>query len=258
VLGLSRTRAIPAPIGYKTSRPVRQFIASGNADEKVPDESVFRRQFVAALEGEADLNRDGYVTGTELGEFLQDKVITYTRNTQHPQYGKIRNEFLDKGDFVFQLAKASPRPHVAASPAAPEPSAAEVSFWNSVQNSADPEDFREYLQKYPEGQFAGLARRRLAALTKGAANQPATEAGEIGGNVPGVTPSMNSAVAFLERGLNYSRQGDYDRAIADYTESLRLDPTNAYTYTNRAIAYEAKGDRASAAADRRKARDLLK
>ena len=102
------SRAVPDAITYKTARPVRQFITSGSADEQVPDQSIFRRQFVESLDGEADLNKDGYVTGTELGEFLQDKVINYSRNTQHPQYGKLRNPNLDKGDFVFAVPKANP------------------------------------------------------------------------------------------------------------------------------------------------------
>ncbi|MBI5325226.1 MAG: caspase family protein [Ignavibacteriae bacterium] len=95
------TRAIPENISYKTGKPVRQFISSGSADETVPDESVFRQQFVSGLDGEADINKDGFITGTELGEFLTEKVINYSRNNQHPQYGKIRNPHLDKGDFVF-------------------------------------------------------------------------------------------------------------------------------------------------------------
>jgi formylglycine-generating enzyme required for sulfatase activity len=97
------SRAIPKSISYKTSKPVRQFITSGSADETVPDRSTFREQFVAALEGEGDVNEDGYVTGSELGQFLQDTVINYTNESQHPQYGKIRNRNLDKGDFVFAL-----------------------------------------------------------------------------------------------------------------------------------------------------------
>lgn len=100
------SRAIPDSISYKTTRPVRQFITSGSADEEVPDESVFRRQFIEAIESEADSNKDGYVTGSELGEFLQVRVINYSHNKQHPQYGKIRNPYLDKGDFVFALPKA--------------------------------------------------------------------------------------------------------------------------------------------------------
>jgi len=98
------SRAVPQIISYKTANPVRQFITSGSAEETVPDESIFRAQFVRALEGEADRDQDGFVTGSELGEFLQASVVNYSQNAQHPQYGKIRNPNLDKGDLVFKLA----------------------------------------------------------------------------------------------------------------------------------------------------------
>lgn len=104
----SLSRAIPEHISYKTSLPVRQFITAGGANEKVPDESIFRRQFVLALDGDADLDRDGYVTGLELGEFLQKSVINYSKGTQHPQYGAIRHPDLDKGDFVFIMENSPP------------------------------------------------------------------------------------------------------------------------------------------------------
>jgi uncharacterized caspase-like protein len=118
------TRAVPAAISDKTTKPVRQFITAGAADQEVPDESVFRRQFVAALDGEADLNQDGYVTGSELSQYLEYTVINYTRGAQTPQYGKIRDPFLDKGDFVFFVPKSARKAvkpaTAAASPAQPE------------------------------------------------------------------------------------------------------------------------------------------
>jgi hypothetical protein len=42
---------------------------------------------------------------------------------------------------------------------------AEMVFWESVRGSTDPGDFRAYLEQYPNGKFAPLARNRLAALT---------------------------------------------------------------------------------------------
>lgn len=95
------SRAVPKNISYKTSEPVRQFITSGGPNEEVPDKSIFSQQFISALKGEADIDKDGYITGTELGEFLQKNVVNYSKSSQHPQYGKIRNPRLDKGDFVF-------------------------------------------------------------------------------------------------------------------------------------------------------------
>jgi formylglycine-generating enzyme required for sulfatase activity len=42
--------------------------------------------------------------------------------------------------------------------------AAEMIFWNSIKDSRNPEDFRSYLQKYPKGEFADLARNRISSL----------------------------------------------------------------------------------------------
>ena len=106
------TRGTPELISYKTAKPVRQFITSGSADEEVQDQSLFRKYFVAALRGEGgDANGDGYITAAELGLFLDDQVVKYSKNTQHPQYGKIIDENLDKGDVVFMLPKI-PTPSV--------------------------------------------------------------------------------------------------------------------------------------------------
>ena len=99
----SVSRAMPRSISYKMSRPVRQFITSGNADEEVPDRSIFLQFLISGIAGEGDLNSDNYITGTELGSYLQDSVVNLTNGEQHPQYGKIRCPYLNKGDFVFIL-----------------------------------------------------------------------------------------------------------------------------------------------------------
>ncbi len=64
----------------------------------------------------------------------------------------------------------------AATPAAARPQAEqEVVFWESVRNSTNPAELRAYLQRYPEGAFAGLARARINALVAMEAKR-ATEA----------------------------------------------------------------------------------
>lgn len=42
--------------------------------------------------------------------------------------------------------------------------AVELSFWDSIKNSDDPEEFAAYLRKYPDGQFVELARIRMRGL----------------------------------------------------------------------------------------------
>ena len=56
------------------------------------------------------------------------------------------------------------------------------------------------------------------------------------------------AKAYCDRGNAWRNKGDLDRAIADYNEAIRLDP-KAKTYNNRGIASRAKGDLDRAIAD---------
>jgi len=113
-------RAAPDDITEKSLHPVRQYITAGREDEQVPDKSMFKRCFLIGLDGDADLTGDGYITGSELGMYLSDKVINYTHRRQHPQYGKINNPDLDRGDFIFAL-KAPPKEKEPAAVAPPQP-----------------------------------------------------------------------------------------------------------------------------------------
>lgn len=49
---------------------------------------------------------------------------------------------------------------------------------------------------------------------------------------------------------------EYQKAIADYTKAIELHPKMAGVYQSRAIAYEAIGEMAKAAADRKKYAEL--
>jgi tetratricopeptide (TPR) repeat protein/predicted small secreted protein len=58
-----------------------------------------------------------------------------------------------------------------------------------------------------------------------------------------------SAMAYVERGDAYNAKGDYDRAIADYSRAIGLDPEDAAAYNDRGLAYVYKGDYDQAIAD---------
>lgn len=93
---------VPQYITESVSRPVRQFITAGESGEAVPDESAFKKVFLGLLRGDyPEATKDGYLTGSELGQYLYQEVVNATDNQQHPQYGKSRNIALNKGDFVF-------------------------------------------------------------------------------------------------------------------------------------------------------------
>lgn len=96
----------PIYISEIANKPVRQFITAGSAGEMVPAESTFTPAFIdAIIYGLGDLNDDGYISGMELGLFLQQEVPLHVQQT--PQYGKIPDYKLSRGDFIF-LAGARP------------------------------------------------------------------------------------------------------------------------------------------------------
>jgi len=79
-----------------------------------------------------------------------------------------------KGDFTFNpTSGGGARAQVASGPSADVTLQMEREFWVSVRESNRPEDIRAYLDKYPNGNFAALARNRLDALVKPAAAPPA-------------------------------------------------------------------------------------
>jgi tetratricopeptide (TPR) repeat protein len=55
--------------------------------------------------------------------------------------------------------------------------------------------------------------------------------------------------AYHSRGMVYYFKHDYDRAIADFDRALKLDPKNGYIYDSRGNAYLTKGDYDRAIAD---------
>jgi tetratricopeptide (TPR) repeat protein len=59
----------------------------------------------------------------------------------------------------------------------------------------------------------------------------------------------NLAAAYFNRGNAYGFKEDYDRAIVDFNQAIRLDPNYARAYNNRGNAYAGKGDDDRAIAD---------
>ena len=100
-----RNRVTPSHITDRIKNPVRQFITAGRADEPVPDRSEFKKAFLNLLEGRvAEPTPDGYLTGVELGDYLYRTVPKFSQG-QHPQHGKIHDQQLNTGDFVFVLSQ---------------------------------------------------------------------------------------------------------------------------------------------------------
>jgi len=79
-------------------------------------------------------------------------------------------------------------------------------------------------------------KRMITALT----NQKTTVKVAKYGVIEDRTPQ--TAGTFLDLGIMFASRGEYDLAITNFTEALKLDPNMSAAYTNRGIAYYNKSD----------------
>ena len=107
-LGLSRSYgASPKMSGYLrkvASMRVVQIVTAGGKGEQVQERGghgLFTTYFLRAIDGEADINKDGVVTGTELGAYLRPRVSDASQQAQTPLYGRLEGE----GEFLFFVGK---------------------------------------------------------------------------------------------------------------------------------------------------------
>ena len=125
----------------------------GEGDNGLYTSALLRHITVAALPVEQMLKR------------VRVDVVRASNNNQVPWESSSLNR-----DFAF----ARTTPVVASAPAKLVPTdelALELAFWDAVKNSTSPADYRAYLEQYPKGRFAALARVR--ANTDTASNKPA-------------------------------------------------------------------------------------
>ena len=73
---------------------------------------------------------------------------------------------------------------------------------------------------------------------------------------PTPTPTPPDAAFYQKRADDFLARGEYDRAIADYSEALRLNPQDAVVFYSRGFAYHYKADRDRAFADYKTALEL--
>jgi tetratricopeptide (TPR) repeat protein len=66
----------------------------------------------------------------------------------------------------------------------------------------------------------------------------------------------SSPIGHIERGFKYFKKGDYSNAVREYTESIKLEPTDWYAYQMRGYAYTCMDDTQKANADYEMAKKL--
>jgi hypothetical protein len=87
--------------------------------------------------------------------YANSSEMSYQAGEIHPNYNFWVKQLVDRvSTRLFNLVP---------NPAGGADSQAEVSFWESVRTNSNPAELQAYLDQYPNGRFAVLARNRLAA-----------------------------------------------------------------------------------------------
>jgi tetratricopeptide (TPR) repeat protein len=98
-----------------------------------------------------------------------------------------------------------------------------------------------------KGVISEHAQQRLTRLAQTIVRQESEASGSLAGE-DGATTSSDPAF-YMARSTRHVRRGDFDRAITDCDEAIRLEPGRAQAYGHRGQAWAAKGDIDRALAD---------
>jgi len=133
---------------------------------------------------------------------VRTSVTSKARTVGHDQNPALYDQ--TDGDFFFVAGPAPAQQLAAAAPVASGPAvsqaAVELEFWSSIKNSNDPEDFKEYLARYPNGQFASIAQRRVANAPQLATRSSAEAAAPAAAMAaPVATPPANAAPSMASK-----------------------------------------------------------
>lgn len=135
-------------------------------------QGYFSWALVEGLKGAA-ANDKGEITLSQLVKHVQDNVpkriaIDLGSTKQQRPFAIIEGYRAD--ELVVAVTNSASNANISNTPnvAVVDPAAIELAFWDTIKNSNNPDDFKGYLDKYPDGQFAALAKSRAAGVRSAA------------------------------------------------------------------------------------------
>ena len=100
----------------------------------------------------------------QAGPMFQRVQTAVAQDSSNKQLPEVYSTPLPRGAFFFAERGASPAAVAAAGASSDAQASLEREFWMTVKDSRDPRDFRAYLDQFPSGTFAVLARNRIDGL----------------------------------------------------------------------------------------------
>jgi uncharacterized protein len=148
------------------------------------------------------------VPGLEVGLFwrrVHDNVVSATNSQQDPfTYGSLGAEQVYLNPSAVSTSSYDPR-------------AAELAMWQAAQSLGTPDAYREYLAKYPQGQFSQLARLQIDRVSRPATDSAAVVPQHPQGQAGAVSGRSSGPQALDTQLVNAKRvfqAGDYAKAFS--------------------------------------------
>jgi tetratricopeptide (TPR) repeat protein len=194
-------------------------------------QGYFSWAVVEGLKGAA-ANDKGEITLSSLVKYVQETVpkrlaIDLGSTKQQRPFANIEGYRADQLVLAVtnsaSMAPGSDTPNVAMV----DPAALELSFWDTIKNSNNADDFKSYLEKYPDGQFAALAKSRSNLV------RPASNSG--GGD--------SQEMTYWNAIKDSQNPSDFRSYITKFPQGLFVELAN-----NRVVSLEAKASGRSPAA----------
>src|SRR5713226_1637456 len=211
--------------------------AYANTEKK---QGYFSWAVVEGLKGGA-ANDKGEITLSQLVKYVQDTVpkriaIDLGSTKQQRPFAMIEGYRAD--ELVVAVTNSATNAANVNTPnvAMVDPVAIELSFWESIKSSTNPDDFKAYLDKYPDGQFAALAKSRAQP------NRPANT---------GVGDANSPEMIYWNAIKDSRNPADLRAYVTKFPNGLFVELANNRIATLEAEAREAARVRESAAAEER-------
>jgi peptidoglycan/xylan/chitin deacetylase (PgdA/CDA1 family)/tetratricopeptide (TPR) repeat protein len=203
-------------------REARQMFTAGGADEEVADNgpnghSVFTWTLLQGLDGRADLNGDGVITGTELAAYVIPAVSSLSRQT--PVFGNLVGS--GGGDFIFELKHESEFLS-SASPQLGE---------DAIKLNSELEGMRaQILQATKQNEEL---KKQLAAAQALLQKQKKQTGRAV--------PAADSAAGLNDQGVRLYKEKRYAEAAEKFAAAAKQDPTSAQFANNAGYALFRQG-----------------
>jgi uncharacterized caspase-like protein len=194
----------------------------------------------------AELIKELKVPGATVEQVLNRTRMDVSRDTKGQQVPSFSSSLVEDVSVVSgSPSNPSPQPKVTdkSAPPAPTPKSSEpdqeaqtLNDYVAADSAGTRQAYEDFLAKHPSGVYSDLAHEKIAKLDTTTKSPPSDSA-------------ATDLAGYYRSGQRNAVKGDYDKAIKDFTEVIRLDPKHAGALNDRCWVRAITGDLGAALKD---------